>query len=412
MQNQRINQRIESGCFATLDLTPNRIEQVRQQVAGAGGYLDLTSSNPTHQGLLFPPEILSPAAHSYLTHRRYDPNPHGLPAARTAIVHFYTTRTPPLHLSEDAIFLTASTSEAYSLLFALLTNPGDNVLAPDVTYPLFEYFSELHRVELRPYHLDEERGWQIDEDSLVAQADERTRAVLIVSPHNPTGAVVQQPIAALSTLGLPLICDEVFASFPYRAPTIPPIGALHPELPVFHLNGISKMFALPDLKLGWIALNEAASGVSRPHRWAGSGHQSRYSERLELINDTFLGANSLTQTLLPTLFEQGGPFIASMQAHIRENLDFACSRCRTMCPSLHITPPDAGYYLFPRVRRDDDELDEEELVISLLKQGVLVHPGYFYGEPNGTHLLLSALTQPETFRCGVERLCQSLSTLL
>ncbi|NJN67414.1 MAG: pyridoxal phosphate-dependent aminotransferase [Chloroflexaceae bacterium] len=379
-----------AGCFATLDLTPNRIELARQQAAALPGYLDLTSSNPTHQGLLFPPDILRGAADAYWATRRYHPDPHGLPVARAAIAHTYAARTPSLLLPEEAIFLTASTSEAYGLLFALLADPGDNLLAPNVTYPLFDYLAEIHHIELRPYRLDESRGWQIDEDDLRRQVDHRSRAVLIISPHNPTGAVLRGPLPVLNAVGLPLIGDEVFAPFPYRVPSVPPIAALHPDLPVFQLHGISKMFALPDLKLGWVALN-------------GPAHQT-YGERLELLNDTFLGASGLIQAMLPTLFAQGMTFVDAMRDRIRANLDDATERF-SACPSLTLKPPDGGYYLFPRVHGWDNE---EDLVLFLLDRGVLVHPGYFYGEVPGTHIMLSALTEPARFAAGVERICAAL----
>ena len=375
-----------SGFFAGEDLTPNQIELARRQASAGAGYIDLTSSNPTHQGLLFPTDILEAAAHRYLAGRRYEPDPRGALAARQAIVQYYAARTPALALEPDAIFVTASTSEAYGLLFALLTEPGDNVLAPVVSYPLFEYLAAIHHVELRPYALDERRGWRIDPVSLRVQADDRTRAVLIISPHNPTGMVVQAALPALAGLGLPLICDEVFAVFPYRVPAVPPLGALHPELPVFHLNGISKLFALPDLKLGWIALSGPAV--------------ERYGGRLELLNDTFLGANSLTQSMLPTLFGQGMPFVREMAARVRDNLDMALdrlARARGICAQA----PDGGYYLFPEVLGWSDE---EALVLHLLKRGVLVHPGYFYGYENGVHIMISCLTEPTQLAAGLDRL--------
>jgi alanine-synthesizing transaminase len=379
------------GFFADSDLSPNRIEQARSALQGK--YIDLTSSNPTHQGLLFPANILQTAAVSYWSQRRYDPHPRGQLAARDAIRRYYAQRSPAVLFEHDDLFLTASTSEAYSLLFALLTAPGDNVLAPVVTYPLFEFLAEIHHIELRPYALDEARGWRIDPASLHAQVDGRTRAVLIVSPHNPTGAIVAEPLPALMTLGLPLICDEVFAEFTYRTPGTPPIGALHPELPVFHLNGISKMFALPDLKLGWIALNAAARS---------------YTERLELLNDTFLGSNALAQHMLPTLFAEGLDFVGSMRDHVRRNLDLALSRLAA-CSLLRVQPPDGGYYLFPEVLGWDDE---EELVLHCLRQGVLVHPGYFYGYERGAHLMLSCLTATEQLEQGLDRLIAALEMRL
>lgn len=378
-----------TGFFADGDLTPNRIEQARQALRGQ--YIDLTSSNPTHQGLLFPPDVLQTAAASYWAQRRYEPLPHGQPAARAAIRAYYGQRDPALALADDDLFITASTSEAYSLIFALLTAPGDNVLAPVVTYPLFEFLAEIHHIELRPYALDEARGWRIDPASLHAQVDDRTRAVLIVSPHNPTGAIVATALPALTTLGLPLICDEVFAEFCYRLPNTPPIGALHPELPVFHLNGISKLFALPDLKLGWIALNAAA----RP-----------FADRLELLNDTFLGSNALTQHMLPTLFSEGMGFVAQMGERVRHNIDLALARLAT-CPALRVQPPDGGYYLFPEVLGWDDE---EELVLHCLRHGVLVHPGYFYGYERGAHIMLSCLTETEQLMQGLDRLIAALDS--
>lgn len=370
------------------DLSPNAIECARQ---ATGGYIDLTSSNPTHQGLLFPEDVLREASATYWSNRRYDPEPRGLRSARLAIARYYAERTPPLSLDADQIVVTASTSEAYSLLFALLTDPGDNVLAPAITYPLFEYLAMAHHVELRPYALDERRGWRIDPTSLRLQADERTRAVLVVSPHNPTGAVLSSRAPVLRALDLPIICDEVFAAFPYRAATIPPIGALYPELPVFHLNGISKMFALPDLKLGWIALNDAA--------------HDRFGERLEVLNDTFLSANMLTQTMLPALFEHGRAFTAAMHERVRQSLDMAITLL-SGCDVVRVHPPDGGYYLFPEIAGWNDE---EALTLYLLRHGVLVHPGYFYGYEQGAHVVISCLVEPAQLRAGIERLVAALS---
>jgi aspartate/methionine/tyrosine aminotransferase len=375
-----------SGFFADADLTPNQIELARQRAAANAGYIDLTSSNPTHQGLLFPDHVLRGAADRYLRGRRYDPDSRGALPAREAIVSYYAGRTPALPLTVDDVFITASTSEAYGLLFALLATPGDNVLAPAVSYPLFEYLAAIYHVELRSYDLDEAHDWRIDPSSLLAQADARTRAVLIISPHNPTGMVVQSAQPALVQLGLPVLCDEVFAEFTYRAPATPPLGALHPELPIFHLNGISKMFALPDLKLGWIALSGPAS--------------ERYGARLELLNDTFLGANALTQAMLPALFVEGRPFVEEMRASVRANLDLALAALAGS-ELLYPQPPDGGYYLFPKVLGCDDE---EQLVIRLLAHGVLVHPGFFYGYERGAHLMLSCLTEPAQLVAGLERL--------
>lgn len=378
-----------TGFFAEGDLSLNQLEQARRNLAG--NYIDLTSSNPTHQGLLFPPSILEEATSGYWEARRYQPDPRGALPAREAIIRYYAGRTPALILSPEQLFITASTSEAYSLLFALLTEPGDNVLGPEVTYPLFEYLAAIHHIELRPYRMDETQGWRIDPESVLEQADERTRAILLISPHNPTGMIVQERQEVLTRLSLPVICDEVFAEFTYKAAFTPPLGALHPELPVFHLNGISKLFALPDMKLGWIALSGPET--------------ARFGERLELLSDTFLGCSSLVQWMLPALFEQGRDFVQQMRQHICQNLDLALSKLQT-CPALEVQPPDGGYYLFPKVR---GWKDEEALALYLLEQGgVLVHPGYFYSYENGAHLMLSALTQTPQLEEGLDRLVKAL----
>lgn len=373
------------------DLTPNAIETARQRVAAAGGYIDLTSSNPTHHGLLFPLEVLRSAADEYWRGRRYDPDPRGLPAARQAIAQYYARRAPALPADADQIAITASTSEAYSLLFALLTEPGDNILAPMISYPLFEYIALAHHIELRPYGLDERRSWRIDPASLRLQTDERTRAVLVVSPHNPTGAVITTPLPVLRSLGLPLICDEVFAAFPYHVAAVPPLGALYPDLPVFHLNGISKMFALPDLKLGWIAPNQIA--------------HDQFGARLEILNDTFLSANTLTQTMLPTIFEHGHAFSQTMHERFRHGLDLALELLSAH-NAIRVQPPDGGYYLFPEIAGWHDE---EALVLHLLEHGVLVHPGYFFGYETGTRIVISCLTEPQQLRAGIERLIAALA---
>ncbi len=385
--------------MAEADLSINVIELARQKAARKSGYIDLTSSNPTEQGLFFPADVLRAAAEPFWATRRHTPDPRGRPEARQAIASYYLRRTPALALSvERDIFITASTSEAYSLLFALLTHPGDNVLAPDVGYPLFDYLAAIHHIELRPYTLDSARNWSINGPSLLDGADARTRAVLIVSPHNPTGAVVGQPVPELDQLKLPVICDEVFAEFSYGGRQVPPVGTLHPQLPVFHLNGLSKMFALPDLKLGWMALSGGAS--------------EEWGERLELLNDTFLGANALSQFMLPRLFEQGWGFVEHMRDRVRHNLDLALG-ILAQHPRIRTYHPDGGYNLLIDVM-GEALADEEALVLRLLEGGVLVHPGYFFNTPaqhDRARLMISCLTETDALATGLARLTAALSRI-
>ena len=375
------------GFFSGRDFAPNRIELEFRKAENKKGFINLAGSNPTYEGLIFPPGILKKAAEPYWSKRQYNPDPRGLSFARSAISGYYTRRAPSLKITPDDIFVTASTSESYGFLFALLADPGDNLLAPKVSYPLFEHLAAIHHVKLRTYDMDEDDGWSIGESSMISEADERTRGIIIVSPHNPTGMVVKGTLPALDRLALPVICDEVFAGFPCGVPDIPPLGALHGKLPVFHLNGISKMFGLPDLKLGWIAISGA--------------NIKDYEKRLELLNDTYLGANYLVQSMLPAIFDEGAGFTEHMRTRVCTAID-----CALLLLSengrIKAFRPDGGYYLFPEI---DTGEDEEELVLRLLKNcGVLVHPGYFYDCDRGTHIMISCLTEIEKLSEGLKRI--------
>lgn len=380
-----------AGFFSDFNFEENRIELERRKVEKEKGFINLAGSNPTIEGLIFPPGILKKAAEPYWSERKYDPDPKGLASARQVISDYYMSRIPAIELAADNIFITASTSESYGLLFALLADPGDNLLAPRVSYPLFEHLAAIHHVELRTYDMDENNGWQIKEDSLLSGYDARTRGVIVISPHNPTGMVVKEAVPALRDLGLPVICDEVFSEFPCGVTNIPPLGVLHPELPVFHLNGISKMFGLPDLKLGWIALS-------------GSGTKE-YEKRLELLNDTYLGANYLVQSMLPSIFTEGIDFVKQLRIRFRSGIDLALELLSEN-HGIKVRRPDGGYYIFPEI---ENWKDEEDLVLHLLKNhGVLVHPGYFYDCEQGTHVMISCLTEKGKLTEGLKRIVAAI----
>ncbi len=376
-----------AGFFSDFDFTVNNIEREFRKAEKKKDFINLTGSNPIIEGLIFPPGILKKAAEPYWKSRRYDPDPKGLASARQVISDYYMRRTPSIGIDPDNIFITASTSESYGLLFALLADPGDNLLAPKVSYPLFEHLAAIHHLDLIMYYMDEKNGWRIKEKSLLSASAGRTRGVILVSPHNPTGMVVKEAIPALRDLGLPVICDEVFSEFPCGVTNIPPLGVLHPELPVFHLNGISKMFGLPDLKLGWIAL----SGTDLKD----------YVKRLELLNDTYLGANYLVQSMLPAIFDEGMSFVEQMRIKFRSGIDIALEML-SKNSNIKVRRPDGGYYLFPEIKTWKNE---EELVLHLLNNhGVLVHPGYFYDCEQGTHIMISCLTEKEKLIEGIKRI--------
>jgi aspartate/methionine/tyrosine aminotransferase len=389
--------------FDDLDLAPSPLEQLRRKAALRSDYLDLSSSNPTHHGFVFPADILRACADAYWSSRRYEPNPKGSLRARESIARYYAQRTPPLQVSPEHIFITASTSEAYSLLFTLLAQPGDNVLAPVPSYPLFEHLGAMHHVSLLPYLLETSitaSNWSFNLQQVAAQANIRTRALLLISPHNPTGHVLTadelaKPLGsphASPDLHVPVIADEVFCEFPFVLDAVPPVGALFPRSTVFHLNGISKMFALPDMKLGWIAITGPEASL--------------YLDRLELLNDTMLSANSLTQQMLPALFEHGMPFVNAMRTRIQYTLRQALTGLEAI-GQVRVVAPLGGMYLFPEILGCDDE---EALVSRLLAAGAFAHPGYFYDEERGCHLMLSGLLAPDRLLNGIDRLRLVLDT--
>jgi aspartate/methionine/tyrosine aminotransferase len=213
---------------------------------------------------------------------------------------------------------------------------------------------------------------------------------MLISPHNPTGHVVRESVPELNEMDIPIIADEVFCEFPFALRSVPPVGALHPDTTVFHLNGISKMFALPDLKLGWIA-------ISGPR-----AHQ--YLDGLELLNDTLLGANALAQAMLPTLFERGNKFLRSMRDQVQSNLLVALTHLHNI-DWVHVAPPLGGTYLFPQVV---DCHDEDLLLEEMLAAGLFAQPGYFYDEERGCFLVISGLLNRQTLAEGLTRLKQVL----
>ena len=265
----------------------NRLANALERARDAGRpVLDLTTSNPTRAALPYPETRILSA----LSDRRaltYAPTPFGLESARDAIARAYDE--DGVRIDPSRIVLTASTSEAYGFLFKLLADVGDEVLIPEPSYPLFELLARFEGVKLVPYRLAYDGAWHIDLDTVARAATSRTRAILTVSPNNPTGSYVKQAeLEALGALGLPLVSDEVFAPFDLQAADRPgaprrarSVLESHSAPLVFALNGLSKMAALPQMKLGWIAVGGRTRPASRRpwHAWSSSPTRSCRSGR-------------------------------------------------------------------------------------------------------------------------------------
>jgi alanine-synthesizing transaminase len=382
-------------------LAPNGLTQALHQRSAVGAeILDLTESNPTRCGLRYEEsQILSALAQP--ASLQYQPDPRGLRSAREAVAAYYPERgtAGAASIDPDHIVLTTSTSEGYSFVFRLLCDPGDEVLVPSPSYPLFELLADVQDVKLIPYLLFYDHGWHLDLHSLQTAISKRTRAVLVVHPNNPSGSYVKPVEAeALSQLchehELALVCDEVFLDYAHAGPPRPSFAGSTQAL-TFTISGLSKISALPQMKVAWIV-------TSGPQELAASAR-----ERLEMISDTYLSLSTPLQLATPRLLQQRHAITRQLLQRIAANLaelDSQLARQKA-CQRLEI---EGGWYAVLRVpvTRSD-----EELAVELLeRESVLIHPGHFYDFPGDGYLVLSLITPAEHFREGVGRLLQHVSS--
>jgi alanine-synthesizing transaminase len=374
-------------------LEPNRIAQaVRRARDAHRPLIDLTVTNPTSVGIDYGSEILQPL--SDLAGITYAPHPFGLSVARQAVAEDYARKG--LMMDPDRIVLTSSTSEAYSLLFKLLCAPsGDAVMVPVPSYPLFEHLTMLDGVQGIPYRLDYHGRWTIVTEDVDRCWTGAVRAVLAVSPNNPTGSVLSgEELAALSSRcaerSAALIVDEVFADFPLT-PGVGDASFLDAECLTFRLGGLSKSAGLPQVKLGWIAVD----GPARLVREALG--------RLEIICDAYLSVSTPVQIAAPKLIEAG----AAIRRQILERLDTNVAALKASAashPALEALSTEAGWSSVIRV---PSTRPEEDLVVDLLQlDDVLVHPGFFFDFPHESFIVVSLLPEPRLFAEGIRRLME------
>ncbi|TNF29103.1 MAG: pyridoxal phosphate-dependent aminotransferase [Deltaproteobacteria bacterium] len=363
---------------------------VAERRAAGGAILDLTVSNPTAVGLSYDPEVH--AALAAAADAPYRPSPLGLRAAREAVAREVSATLPAGRaVTADQVVLTASSSESYGFLFKLLCDPGDTVLVPAPSYPLFDILAELDAVRLAPYRLAWDGGWHLDLSGLEAAASARARAVVSVAPNNPTGSSPsRRELRALARLGLPLISDEVFAAYRHAASApgedAPATSALELEdTLVFALGGLSKQVGLPQQKLGWIVV----SGPEAARREA--------LERLELIGDAYLSVATPIQHALPAILRAGAVTRDAIRARLARNRAVLAEALRS-APAATVLAADGGWYAMVRVPRTAPDLDWAVRLVT--DHGVLTHPGAFFGVDVGAHLVVSLLTPEATLAEG------------
>jgi aspartate/methionine/tyrosine aminotransferase len=409
-------------------LEPNRFTLAHREMLRAGReILDLTISNPTRVGIEYDPAAILDALRNPKS-LDYDPQPKGLRSAREAVAEYYAgvshrlktaTGGAATHdVDPESLILNTSTSEGYSYVFRLLCNPGDEVLVPKPSYPLFDFLADLQDVKLVGYPLIYDHGWQIDWQSLERAVGERTRAVVVVHPNNPTGSYVSAEERArlnelCATRGLALIVDEVFldyahsVSHPLKTAKEPALSqpkggavseiesfATNHDVLTFTLSGLSKISALPQMKLAWIAVSGAEEEANAALK------------RLEVIADTYLSLSAPVQLAAAMLLEQKNKIQPQLIQRVRANLAELDRRLAGQqgCARLEV---EGGWYAVLRVPATRSD---EELAIELLKQtSVLVHPGHFYDFPRDGYLVLSLITREEHFREAIRRLLEFLN---
>ena len=373
-------------------LAPNRLARAIEEARRGGDpIVDLTESNPTRAGFEYPDDLLAP-----LGDRRgltYAPRALGLEGARRAVARDYERRN--IMVGPERIVLTASTSDAYALLFKVLCDPGDEVLVPRPSYPLFEHLTDLEGVVARPYDLEYHGTWRVDTASLERACNERTRAVLLVSPNNPTGSFVTQDeldeIAGICAgHDAALIADEVFADYElveHAGATAGRVLARHDVL-AFSLGGLSKSVGLPQVKLGWMAV---------------AGPDAIVAEalgRLELVCDTYLSVSTPAQEAAAQLLVDGAVVREQIRARVTANDRELIARA-SAAPACRLLAPEGGWYAVIQV---PTLMSEEDLVLDLLtKHRVLVHPGYFFDFARESYLIVSLLTPAAVFQDGMSR---------
>ncbi|WP_306591739.1 pyridoxal phosphate-dependent aminotransferase [Geothrix sp. 21YS21S-4] len=369
---------------------PNTLSAALARARSEGrDVLDLTVSNPTRCGFAYP-EAEIRAALSAPGVLAYDPDPQGAASAREAVAahHGHGLR------AED-LLLTASTSEGYGLLFKLLADPGDEILVPSPSYPLFEWLARLEGIQARGVPSYFHDRWHLDLGALEAAISPRTRAVVVVNPNNPTGHFLSKTewhelTDLCARHGLALLVDEVFSDYALEAPVDRLATALEdpaPPCPVFVLSGLSKVAALPQLKLGWIAVR-------------GPG-ASAHLEGLAFLADQYLSVSAPVQAAAPALLALAPGLQAQIRARLRANLA-ALDAALAAHPRLSRLPVEGGWSVL--LRRPAVDEDEACALRLLEEASVLVHPGSFFDLPGGGHLVASLLTREAAFREGLDRM--------
>ncbi len=385
---------------ASFALEPSAVAEAFAQVrASAAPFWDLTETNPTRVGLRAPEALATMLADP--AGARYEPEPFGLSSARRAVASSYRERG--IEVLPSRVVLGSSTSEAYSWAFKLLADAGDEVLVPTPSYPLFEYLAGLEGVVVTNYPLVHAERFRVDVAALERRIGPRTRAIVVVSPNNPTGTLVREEDAeAIDRIaaerGLAVIADEVFGLY-LREPL--PAGLRRTFIGerralTFVMSGLSKECCAPQLKLGWTIACGPEDQVEAA------------LARLEVIADTYLSVSTPVQVALPRILAERAPIVGELRDRIETNLRALDDALAAAGPEVPIArlPIHGGWTALVTVPRI---VSEETWVLELARnRRVLVQPGFFFDISDGGVLSLSLIVPPDVLRKGVEEIVSAV----
>jgi alanine-synthesizing transaminase len=359
--------------------------------------IDLTISNPTEAGFDFDRSAIK-AATSEAMDAPYRPEPKGMQLAREAVAGYYAEQQVPVKVDPANIVITASTSEAYSYLFRLVCEPGDEVLAAQPSYPLFDFLADIQDVKLTQYPLFYDHGWHVDLHTLRRALTPRTRAVMVVNPNNPTGSFVsnqeRDELAEICVQrDIPLIVDEVFLDYPFTE--APQSFAGETRAMTFTLSGLSKIAGMPQMKVAWLVANG-------PDERVGGA-----MERLEVIADTYLSVSTPMQHAIPAMLAVRSAFQSQLRVRLHTNLEQLDAELakQHLCSRLAVQ---GGWYATLRVPVTGSD---EDLAVALLERAqVVAHPGHFFDFTSDGYLVLSLMTPESVFAEGVRRILRHIQS--
>ena len=348
-------------------------------------YTDLTLSSPLRTGQAFDLQSVLPEALEKFS--TWNPDACGWEEARKAVAEYYADRGG--FFDAEDIQLTSSTSEAYSILFKTLCNPGDAILTPLPGYPLLDSLAALEFLKTAPYFLELDNGkWKLDTNSLYA-FPQNSKILLMVSPNNPTGHVLSkeewaEAVEFASREDLAIVVDEVFSDFIYDG-TERPWNWDSKDVPVFFLGGFSKSVGSPQLKLGWIA-------------YRAGRLKNALKPAIEYVADAYLSVASPAFALASPMLKKSVEYEKAIEYRIQKNLEIL----RKRFPSTEVMPNvQGGWYAALHFENADDE----ELTLRLLEKAkVLVQPGFFFDFDEDGWIVISLLLESESFSAAVERL--------